>query len=70
MARVHMAAQLGLYASRMHSRGAHATFPMPLVEGNGKKDVRRLRSAICNKRIVGRSLEVGIVEVDIGEAVA
>src|SRR5215831_15012443 len=66
---VHVATQLGPNASRMHRRGAHATIAVPLVEGHGEEDVRRLRSAIGDERLVGRPFEVGIVEVDIGEAV-
>ena len=69
VARVHVAGQFGLYASRMHGRCAHATLPMPLVESNGKEDVRRLRSAVGNEGLVGRSLKVGILEIDVGETV-
>jgi hypothetical protein len=43
---------------------------MPFVEGNCEKDVRPLGPPIRNEGLVGRSLKVGILEVDIGEAVA
>src|SRR5215831_15031178 len=66
---VHVASQLGPNASRMHRRSSHATVAVPLVEGHGEEDVRGLRSAIGDERLVGRPFEVGIVEVDIGEAV-
>jgi hypothetical protein len=52
----HVAGQLGLYASWMHSRSAHATIPVPFVESNGEENVRRLRSAVCDEGLVGRTL--------------
>ena len=69
MAWVHVATKLGPYASRMHGCSAYATLPVPLVEGNGKKDVRCFRTAICNEEVIGRPFKVGILEVDVGEAV-
>src|SRR6266852_6234212 len=42
MASVQVATQFGLNTSRMHGRSAHATIPMPFIEGDGKKNVGRL----------------------------
>src|SRR5260370_28529088 len=42
LAWVHVTTQLGPNAAWMHGCGADATLTVPLVEGNGKKDVRRL----------------------------
>src|ERR1700733_8639049 len=69
VARVHVAGQLGLYASGMHGRCAYATFPMPLVESYGKKDVRCFRPAVSDKRLVRRPLKVRVLEIDVGETV-
>ena len=63
-------AELCLYASRMHGRGAYATLPMPTVEGNGEEDVCCLRSSVSNEGRVRCPLKVGIIEIDVGEAVA
>src|SRR3984885_6176463 len=70
VAPVHMAAQLGLYAPWMHSRGSYAARPMPLVERYGKKDIRSLRSAICDEGLIRRPFKAGILEINIGEAVS
>src|SRR6266852_1932823 len=69
MASVQVATQFGLNTSRMHGRSAHATIPVPFVEGNGKKNVGRLRAAIRDERFVGRPLKVGIFEVDVRKTV-
>jgi hypothetical protein len=61
MAGIYVTGKLGLYASRMHGRSTHATVPVPFVEGNGKEDVRRLRSAIGDKGLIWGTLKVGIV---------
>jgi hypothetical protein len=63
-----MATQLGLYASGMHGRSAHATPTVPLIESNSEKNVRGLGASVGNERLVGRCSKVGIVEVDVGEA--
>jgi hypothetical protein len=44
-----MPAQFGLNASRMDSRSAHTTTPVPFIEGHREKDIRRLRPAIGNE---------------------
>ena len=64
-----MPIQLSLNASRMYSRSAHATVAVPFVESNGEEDVCRLGSPIGNEGVIGRPLKVGILEVNIGEAV-
>jgi len=69
MARIHVAAQLRLYDTGMYGRSAYAALAMPLVESNSKEDVRRLRSAIGNKWLIGCVLKVGIFQVHVGEAV-
>jgi hypothetical protein len=70
LAGIDIAPQLRVYASRMHSRSAHATIPMPLVESNREEDVGRLRSAISNEGIIGCSLKVGIFEIYVRKAMA
>jgi hypothetical protein len=46
-----------------------ATLAMPLIESYSKEDVCRLRSAIGDEGIIWRALKVGIVKVDVTEAV-
>src|SRR5882757_10096755 len=41
---------------------------MPLVEGNREENVGCLGPAVSDERIVSRALEIGVVEVHIGEA--
>jgi hypothetical protein len=53
----------------MDGRSTYATLPMALVEGNGKENVRCLRTTIGNEGLVSRALKVGIFEVDVREAV-
>src|SRR5437588_802518 len=55
--------QLGTYSSRMNSRGAHPAIPVTFIECNREEDVCRFRSAVGDKRFIGRALEVGIVHV-------
>src|ERR1700733_5635981 len=69
-ARIQMAAQLGVDASRMYGRGAYPTLPMAPVESNREEDVCCLRAAVSDERLVRRPFEVGILEIDVGEAVA
>lgn len=69
MGRIQVSIELSLNASRMYSRGAHATVPAPFVEGNCEEDVRRLGPPIRHERLIGRPLKVGVLEVHIGEAV-
>lgn len=66
---VHMAAQLGLDVPRMDRRGANATRPMPMVKSHRKQDVRGLGAARGNPRMVLCPLKVGILQIDVGEAV-
>src|ERR1700721_889906 len=51
----------------MYGRSTYAPLPMPTVESHREENVRRLRTAVRKKRIVRRPLEIGIVQVDIGE---
>ena len=62
-----MTAEFGVDASRMDGCRTDAAPAMPLVEGHREENVGCLGPAVRNKRIVGRSLEVGVVEVHIGE---
>ena len=62
---LHVAAQLRLYASRMHSCSPHAAIAVTFVECDREEDVRRFGSAIGNERFIGRVLKVGIVEVHV-----
>src|ERR1700748_706322 len=66
---IHIAAQLGLYSSGMHSRSADATLPMPTIKSNGKQNVRGLRPAISNKRFRGCPVEIWVAEIDVRETV-
>src|ERR1700743_768705 len=43
---------------------------MALVEFNREEDVRRFRAAVGDVRVVGRPLEAGIVEIDVGETMS
>ena len=46
-----------------------AALAMPLVESNREENVRRLRPSISDEGLIRRALKVGIVKIDIGEAV-
>src|SRR5580658_5273341 len=52
----------------MHSRGTHATLAVPLVESNREEDIRRLRAAIGDHRVVEGPLKVGILQIYVGYA--
>jgi len=65
-----MADRFRLCDSRMHRRSTYAALPIPLVESYSKKDVRRLRAAIGNERLIGRVLKVGILKVYVRAPVA
>src|SRR4029077_1614822 len=62
---LHVSAQLRPYTSRMDSRSAHAPTPVTFVECDSKEDVCRFRSAISDKRLIGRALKVRIVQVHV-----
>ena len=66
---VEMPSKLGLDASRMNGGGSNPAVAMPQVERNRKKDVCRLRSTVGNPWVVRSALEVGVFEIDVGEAV-
>src|SRR5258708_4514628 len=68
-ARIYVATQFGLYASRMHSRAPHATLALPLVERHAEHAVCRLRSALRDGWLIGRPLKVGILKVNVRETV-
>src|SRR5689334_24696110 len=63
-----MPAEFGVDASRMDSCRADAAPAMPLVERNREENVGCLGSAVSDERIVSRTLEIGVVQVHIGEA--
>ena len=63
---LHVPPEVGLDDSWMHGRSAHSTLAVPLVEGDGEETICGLRPAIRDEGIIGRSLKVRIVEVDIG----
>ena len=65
-----MAAELGGDPARVHGEGAHALVAQALVEPDGEQHVGGLGPAVGHPRVVGLALEVGIVEVDVAEAVA
>jgi hypothetical protein len=65
MARVHMAGQLGMNASRMDNRSAYATLPMPPVKLDSKENVGCLRPAVSDEGLIGCLFEVGVVKIDI-----
>ena len=65
-----MAAELGLDAARMQRRRPHAARLVAPVELHREQDVGGLGAAIGDHRVVGRALEVRIVEVDVRIAVA
>src|SRR4029077_7807271 len=62
---VGVAGQFGLYASRMYGRSTNATRAMPAIEGNGEKNVLRLRAAICNEGFIRRALKIRILQIDV-----
>src|SRR5882762_523523 len=64
-----MSSKLGLDASRMDGGGSNPATAMARVEPNRKKDVGCLRSAVGNPWVVRRALEVGVLKIDVGEAV-
>src|ERR1700693_1683817 len=66
---VEMPSKLGLDASRMNGGGSNPAVAMPQVERYCKKDVCRLRSTVCNPWVVRSALEVGVLKIDVGEAV-
>ena len=49
---------------------AYAVRFMAPVEFDREQDIGRLRAPIGDERLIGRALEIGIVEVDVGIAVA
>src|ERR1700733_1917336 len=70
LGRMRVAADLRLNAAGVHGRGAHAAVAMPSVKPHGKQDVRSLRTAISPVGLIRHSLEIRIVEIDVGDAVA
>ena len=64
--RINMARKLGFNDSRMHSGGADAASTVAPVERDGEKYVRGFRAAVGDERFVGRSLKIGIVQIDVG----
>src|ERR1700756_4753724 len=66
---VQMPTQFGLDASRMDGGGSNAVAAMARVERNCKKDVCCLRAAVGSPWVVRSALEVGVFEIDVGEAV-
>src|SRR6266481_8443123 len=64
-----MPTQFGFYASRMNDGGSNPAAAMARVERNRKKDVGCLRAAVGNPWVVRSALEVGVLKIDVGEAV-
>src|SRR4029077_20416088 len=69
LSRVQMTTQFGPDASRMDGGGSNPAAVMARVERNCKKDVGCLRVAVGNPWVVRSALEVGVFEIDVGEAV-
>src|ERR1700688_2336613 len=57
-------------ASRVDGCRTDAAPAMPLVEGNREENVGCLGPAVSDERIVSRPLEIGVVEIQIGEAMS
>jgi hypothetical protein len=70
LAGLQMAAEPGHDSARVQRRRPHPARLMPPVELHREQDVGGLGPAIGNHRVVGRALEIGIVEVDVRIAVA
>src|SRR5260370_4588104 len=64
-----MPSKLGLDTSRMAGGGANRAAAMASVERNRKKDVGCLRASVGNPWVVRSALEVGVLKIDVGEAV-
>src|ERR1700757_4343936 len=64
-----MPSKFGPDASGMDGSGSNLPVAMARVERNRKKDVGCLRSAVGNPWVVRSALEVGVFEIDVGEAV-
>src|SRR4029077_20394962 len=67
---VEMPSKLGLDASRMDSGCSNPITAMARVQRHCKKDVCRLRSTVGNPWVVRSVLEVGVLKIDVGEAVS
>jgi len=65
----HVAAEFGLDAAGVDGRGADAAFLVAAVELHREQDVGRLRAPVGDELGIGRVVEVGVLEIDIGEAV-
>ena len=57
-------------AAGVDRRRSNASVPVPPIELHREQDVGGLGPAIGDRRVVGRALEIGIVEIDVGEAMA
>src|SRR6476620_6297549 len=64
-----MSTKFGLDASRMDGSSSNPAVAMPQVERYRKKNVCCLRSAVGNPWVVRSALEVGVLKIDVGEAV-
>ena len=64
-----MPTQFGLDASRMDGGGSNPAGAMARVERNRKKDVGCLRAAVGNPWVVRSALKVGVLKIDVREAV-
>lgn len=69
LAFVHMTSQLRVNSARMNGGCPHATHAMSLIESNGKENIRRLGASVRDERIVGHTLETGVVEIHVRETV-
>src|SRR6267142_2414293 len=64
-----MPSKLGLDASRVDGGCSNPVVAVTQVERYCKKDVCSLRSAVGNPWVVRSVLEVGVLKIDVGEAV-
>ncbi len=53
----------------MNCRRTNTVRFVSVIEPYGEEDVRGLRAAIRRERIIGRMLEIGIVQIDVGTPV-
>jgi hypothetical protein len=62
-----VAAQLGMDASRMYSRGTYTALPVSPVKFDGEEDVCRLRTPVSHEWLIGCSLEVRVFKINVRE---
>ncbi len=70
VALIEMPSQLGLNAAGMDGCRADAARPMSLIKSHREQNVGRLRAPVSQERVVGRVLEIRVLEIHVGEAVS